>query len=96
MQIVQDGQPVTNLTVTQGQTYTFRITNAGGVTHNFYIGPPADLEASNVTGLPGIPDFNEGTQEFQYTVTDETAGLEFACTVNGHYPSMNGTFTVEP
>ena len=96
VQIVQDGQPVTALTVKSGETYTFRVTNEAGFAHNFYIGPPADLAANNVTGLPGVPDFNEGTQEFQYTVTDETAGLEFACTVDGHYPSMNGTFAVEP
>jgi len=96
VQIVQDGQAVTALTVKSGETYTFRVTNEAGFPHNFYIGPQADLAANNVTGLPGIPDFNEGTQEFQYTVTDETASLEFACTLLGHYPSMNGTFTVEP
>lgn len=96
VQITQDGQPVSNLTVKNGQTYTFSITNEAGFVHNFFIGPPDALEANNVAGLSGVPDFAEGTKEFQYTVTDETASLEFACTVLGHYPSMHGTFTVEP
>jgi uncharacterized cupredoxin-like copper-binding protein len=96
LQIQQDGQPVTSLTVQQGQTYVFRVTNEAGLAHNFYIGPPDRLAANDVSGLPGIPDFPEGTQELEYTVTEETATLEFACTVPGHYPSMHGTFTVEP
>jgi len=96
LQIQQDGQPVTSLTVQQGQTYVFRVANEAGFPHNFYIGPPDRLEANDVSGLPGIPDFPEGTREFEYTVTEETATLEFACTVPGHYPMMHGTFTVEP
>jgi uncharacterized cupredoxin-like copper-binding protein len=96
LQITQDGQPVPSLSVKNGQTYTFVITNEAGFVHNFYIGPPERLAANDVAGLPGVPDFTEGTQEFQYTVTDETASLQFACTVPGHYPPMHGTFTVEP
>jgi hypothetical protein len=95
LQIQQDGQPVQTLTVRQGQTYTFRITNDAGFAHNFYIGPPDRLAANDVSGLPGVADFVEGTQEFEYTVDEETASLEFACTVPGHYQPMHGTFTVE-
>jgi hypothetical protein len=95
LQIQQDGQTVDSLTVQQGQTYVFRITNEAGLAHNFYIGPPDRLAANDVSGLTGIPDFTEGTEEFEYTVDEETASLEFACTVPGHYPSMHGTFTVE-
>jgi uncharacterized cupredoxin-like copper-binding protein len=102
LQIVQDGQVVPSLTVQNGATYTFRITNDGTLPHNFFIGPAERLAASDVEGLPGvppdggdIPSFTEGTQEFQYTVTDETASLEFACTIPGHYPTMHGTFVVE-
>lgn len=82
------------MAVQRGQVVTFRISNSAGFAHNFYIGPAGALAANQVSGLPGIPDFNEGTQEFQYTVTDETATLQFACTVPGHYPLMNGTFTI--
>ena len=96
LQILQDGQQVTNLTVKQGQTYTFRVTNTAGFPHNFYIGAPADLQANQTANLQGIPDFASGTQEFQYTVDASTAQLEFACTVPGHYQPMHGTFTVQP
>jgi uncharacterized cupredoxin-like copper-binding protein len=92
---MQGGQPVTSLAVQPGQTYTFRVTNEGGVAHNFYIGPPDRLQSGDVADLPGVPDFTSGTQEFQYEVTEETATLEFACTVPGHYTPMHGTFTLE-
>ena len=85
-----------SLTLKAGETYTFRITNGGGVTHDFYIGPADRLEAGDVDGLPGVKPFDEGTRGFEYTVTDETASLRFACTIAGHYGSMNGTFAVEP
>lgn len=64
--------------------------------HNFYIGPAAQLEDEQTTGLPGIPTFESGTQEFTYTVTADTANLEFACSLLGHYPVMHGTFNVQP
>jgi uncharacterized cupredoxin-like copper-binding protein len=95
LRIVQNGQSVTQLTVREGETITFRITNTAGYDHNFYIGPPEQLSTNNTAGLSGIPAFTSGTQEFQYTVTAETANLEFACTLPGHYPSMHGTFVVE-
>jgi uncharacterized cupredoxin-like copper-binding protein len=97
LQIAQNGQPVPSLTVTNGETIHFEITNTAGFPHNFFIGPPDKLSTNQTAGLPGIPDYSEGTQTFDYTVTEETATLEFACTVPGHYPAgMRGTFTVEP
>lgn len=96
MHIVQAGQPVSQLTVKQGDTVTFKVTNTAGFDHNFYIGPAAQLEANDPTGLPGIPTFTTGTQEFTYTVTADTANLQFACTLLGHYGTMHGTFVVQP
>jgi len=96
VQIVQDGQQVTELTLTEGQAYTFEITNEGGLEHNFYIGSAPQLQASDVAGLPGVATFTEGTQTFEYTATADTAELEFACTVPGHYEPMHGTLVVEP
>lgn len=96
LQITQAGVQVTTLPVTAGQAYTFRITNNSGLVHNFHIGPADALAANSVGGLPGVGDFNEGTMEFQYTPSEETASLEFACTIPGHYPAMHGTFTVQP
>ncbi|MEO7117557.1 MAG: hypothetical protein ABIZ34_01150 [Candidatus Limnocylindrales bacterium] len=96
LQITQNGARVGNLAVKSGETYTFRITNQGGLEHNFYIGPADRIEAGDVEGLPGVPISDSGTQEFEYTVTDETATLAFGCSIPGHFGSMNGTFTVEP
>jgi uncharacterized cupredoxin-like copper-binding protein len=96
LSITQDGQPVSSLALKKGVTYTFRITNSAGFPHDFYIGSPDALSGNQTSGLPGIAQFSSGTQEFQYTVTDQTASLQFGCTLPGHYPTMHGTFTVQP
>lgn len=96
VQIHQGGQQISSLDVTQGETIHLRVTNTAGFPHNFYIGPADKLSANLVSGLPGVPDFSEGTQEFDYTVTADTVGLEFGCTFPGHYTSMHGTFAVSP
>ncbi len=95
LQILQDGEQVTELALAEGQTYTFEVTNEGGLEHNFYIGPAEQLQSNDVAELPGIPNFLEGTQSFEYTATAETAGLEFACTVPGHYEPMHGSLVIE-
>ncbi|MDQ3447675.1 MAG: hypothetical protein M3432_00660 [Chloroflexota bacterium] len=96
VQIVQEGQQVTELTLTEGQVYTFEISNEGGLEHNFYIGSAEQLQANDVAGLPGVATFTEGTQTFEYTAAADTAALEFACTVLGHYEPMHGSIVVEP
>lgn len=96
LHIVQNGQPVTQLTVKQGDTVTFKVTNTAGYDHNFYIGPADKLSANDTAGLPGIPNFTSGTREFSYTVTADTGNLQFACSLPGHYPQMHGTFTLLP
>jgi uncharacterized cupredoxin-like copper-binding protein len=95
LSITQDGEQVTELTVKEGETVHFVIDNTAGFTHNFHIGT-ADQLSQNLPGLPGIPDWTDGVQEFDYPVTAETAGLQFACTVPGHYGPMHGTFKVVP
>ncbi len=96
LQIQREGQQVTEIALSEGQSYTFEITNEGGLEHNFYIGTPEQLQSNDVAGLPGVPNFTDGTQTFEYMATAETAGLEFACTVPGHYQPMHGTMVVEP
>ncbi|MCY7418761.1 MAG: multicopper oxidase domain-containing protein [Chloroflexi bacterium] len=96
LQITRDGVPVTELTVKDGETIHFVISNSAGFDHDLYIGTADQLMQRDVAGLPGVPAFTTGTLEFDYTVTPATAGLQFACTVPGHYPLMHGTFTVEP
>jgi hypothetical protein len=94
IQIQQDGAQVTELDVTEGETIHFVIDNTAGFTHDFFIGPADALSAGTVDGLPGIPEWDGGVQEFDYVVTADTAQLQFACTVPGHYQSMHGTFKV--
>ena len=94
LQILENGVKVTEIPVTIGETITFRITNTAGYAHNFWIGPDQALLTSQTEGLPGIPDYNEGTQEFTWTVPEDAASLKFGCTVPGHYQLMNGTFVV--
>ncbi len=96
LQILREGEQITELALTEGQTYTFEVTNDGGLEHNFYIGPPEQLQSNDVAGLPGVANFAEGTESFEYTATSETAGLEFACTVPGHYQPMHGALVIEP
>jgi uncharacterized cupredoxin-like copper-binding protein len=95
LQIKQSGQKVTQLQVKAGQAYTFRITNSANFAHDFYIGTAQDLQSSNTQNLKGIPQFNSGTQEFQYTFPT-SGSLQFACTVPGHYSTMHGDFVIQP
>lgn len=94
--MLQAGQPVTQLFVKVGDTIIFRITNSADFEHNFYIGPAKKLANSNTTGLPGLAAFPTGTQELVYTVTADTADLQCGCPLEGHYPTMHGTFILRP
>jgi uncharacterized cupredoxin-like copper-binding protein len=95
LHITQNGSPVQSIAVTPGETVTFKITNSAGFSHDFFIGPPDQLSGNNTAGLPGIPEFSSGTQEFTYTVPADVSNLEFGCTLPGHYPSMHGTLTAK-
>lgn len=94
--ITQNGQAVSNLVVHPGETITFQVTNSAGFPHDFYIGTPDQLTNNQTSGLPGIDQFSSGTQTFTYTVTADTANLQFGCSLPGHYQTMHGTFTVQP
>jgi uncharacterized cupredoxin-like copper-binding protein len=95
LQILQDGQQITELQLTIGQTYTFRINNTAGFSHDFYLGPPDRLQANDVAGLPGVPTNSLGVQEFTWTATADARGWGFACTEPGHYQNMHGTLVLE-
>ena len=96
LQIQEDGAQVKDIAVTPGETITFKITNTAGFSHDFYIGSDSALLTAQVTDLPGVAEFSEGTQEFTWTVPDDVTGIRFGCTVPGHYQLMNGTFSVAP
>jgi hypothetical protein len=95
LQILKDGEQITEIPVTIGETILFRVTNTAGYDHNFIIGPPDLLATNQITGLPGTPVYIEGTREFEWQVPEDAASLEFACTVPGHYQLMHGSFVVE-
>jgi hypothetical protein len=89
-----DGERVTDIPVTPGETVVFRVDNVAGFDHNFLIGTDQELSVPNASGLPGIPTWSSGVQEFEWAVPDDVSGLKFGCVLPGHYASMQGTFSV--
>jgi len=96
LQIVQNGQQVTSIPIVAGQTYTFRVTNSAGFDHNLYLGPADRLAAGDTTGLPGVPTFQSGTQEFTWTADATATGWQFGCLVPGHFTTMHGDLSLTP
>ncbi len=92
----QDGEKVTQIPLTPGETVVFRIDNTAGFPHNFYIGADEDLKVPGGTTEVGVPDWDSGVQELEWVVPDDLSGVRFACTVPGHYTLMQGDFTVTP
>jgi len=85
-----NGTQLTQIAVVPGETVTFTVTNSAGFDHDFYIGPGDKLQANAVDGLPGAPIFQTGSKGVTWTVPADVTGLQFACTVPGHYGSMHG------
>ena len=93
-----EGAQLTALTVVPGEFLTFEVANTAGFEHNFFIGPADALESDATADLPGIPTFTEGTETFEWQVPEDPAeleGLQFACTVLGHYEPMHGDLVVQ-
>jgi len=99
LQIIDSqGTQLNALTVVPGETLTFEVTNTAGLEHNFFIGPADALESDATADLPGIPTFTEGTETFEWQVPEDAPaleGLQFACTVRGHYEPMHGDLVVQ-
>jgi uncharacterized cupredoxin-like copper-binding protein len=87
-----DGNAVTQIDVVAGETVQFEVENTAGFDHNFYIGTPEELQVPNGTTDVGHPAWPSGVQTITWTVEGE--GLQFACTVPGHYNTMNGTIAI--
>lgn len=90
------GNALSAIPVKAGETVRFEVTNEAGFDHNFFIGEPESLKANETNDLPGVPTFQEGTKSFTWEVGEEATGLQFACTVQGHYDSMHGEIAVQP
>ena len=87
------GNQVTQIDVVAGETILFEIDNTAGFDHNFYIGTPEELQVPSGTTDLGIPTWQSGVQTLTWTAGGE--GLQFACTVPGHYPTMNADIVVQ-
>jgi uncharacterized cupredoxin-like copper-binding protein len=95
LQISEDGQQVGDIAVTPGETIHFVITNAAGFDHDFYIGTDERLASGRVDALAGVPTWSsDDPQEFDWLVPQGSGDLKFGCTLRGHYPTMQGAFSV--
>jgi uncharacterized cupredoxin-like copper-binding protein len=92
-----DGNPVPSIAVKPGETVEFEVTNSAGFSHDFFIGTQQELSTAsgNLADAPGIPEFESGTKTFTWTVPQDAGGLQFACTVPGHYGTMHGDFVTQ-
>lgn len=84
------------LTVKQGETVTFEVTVMGPISHEFMVGPAADV-AADKAGTPEIADIGMmQTRTLTYTF-DGPGPYAFACHVTGHYEAgMAGTISLVP
>jgi uncharacterized cupredoxin-like copper-binding protein len=90
-----EGAAVPAITVVPGETIEFEVTNTAGFSHNFFIGPEEELSTTtgDIPGATGIPEWDtEEPMTLTWTVPEDVTGLQFACTVPGHYGTMHGDF----
>ncbi len=93
-----EGLQVSAITVVPGEVVRFQVVNEAPFEHNFFVGPPEALQENATAGLPGVGTFEEGTETFEWEVPEDPAeleGLQFACTVPGHYEPMHGDIVVQ-
>jgi uncharacterized cupredoxin-like copper-binding protein len=84
------------VTVKQGETVTFEVTSMGPITHEFMVGPAADVAADK----PGISEITDigmmESRSLTYTF-DGPGPYAFACHATGHYEAgMAGTIDLVP
>jgi mono/diheme cytochrome c family protein len=92
----ETGERIETLAVVEGEVLEFRVINQSQVPHNLHIGSAEELSsAPEDVDLPGVDTFTEGEQTFTYTVENLPQQPEFACTVPGHYGSMNVDLQVQ-
>jgi uncharacterized cupredoxin-like copper-binding protein len=84
------------VTVQQGETITFEVTAMGMTTHEFMVGPAADV-AADTAGTPEVADIAMmQTKSLTYTF-DGPGPFAFACHAAGHYEAgMRGLIVVVP
>ncbi len=84
------------VTVKQGETINFEVTSMGMTSHEFMVGPAADV-AADTPGAPEVADIAM-MQTRSLTYAFGGPGLyAFACHAPGHYEAgMRGTVVVMP
>jgi uncharacterized cupredoxin-like copper-binding protein len=82
--------------VKQGETITFEVTSMGMTSHEFMVGPGAEV-AADTAGTPEVADIGMmQTKSLTFTFTG-SGPFAFACHAPGHYEAgMAGTITVVP
>jgi hypothetical protein len=96
LRLLQDGVQISDIPVTPGETVLIRVDNTAGFEHNFYIGTDEELSVPSATTEVGIPTWDAGVRELEWTVPEDISGLKFGCTVPGHYFTQQGTFSIRP
>ncbi len=91
----ENGNQITQLDLVEGETVEFVIDNTAGFDHNFYIGPQDVVSAPSAETPLGIPTFQSGVETLTWTVEVSDQPLQFACTVPGHYNTMNGNIVIQ-
>jgi mono/diheme cytochrome c family protein/uncharacterized cupredoxin-like copper-binding protein len=90
------GAPLGQIAVVAGETVEFQIVNDTPIGHNFHIGSATELSAApEQNDLPGVDTFNSSMMNFTWTVENVPDQPQFACTVLGHYSTMNGAIVVQ-
>ena len=91
----ESGNPVAQIEAVEGETIQFEVDNTAGFDHNFWIGSEEELMVPNATTDEGIPTWQSGVQTFTWTAQAGDGGLQFACTVPGHYPTMHADIVIQ-
>jgi uncharacterized cupredoxin-like copper-binding protein len=84
------------VTVKAGETITFEVTTMGMASHEFMVGPAADV-AADAAGTPEVADIAMmQTRSLTYTFNGP-GPVAFACHAPGHYEAgMKGVVVVVP
>ncbi len=91
----ESGAQLTQIEAVPGETIEFIVDNTAGFDHNFFIGEAAALQVPFGETEAGIPTWQSGEQSYIWTVPESGAeGLQFACTVPGHYTPMHGDIVI--
>ncbi len=91
----ESGAVVPQIDVVPGETIEFVVDNVAGFDHNFWIGAADALSTPNAETDDGIPTWQSGEQTITWTVPEDGANLQFACTVPGHYTTMHGNIVIQ-